>query len=190
MSAQTLNRLAVEHVARVMRAMSLRPDAWGGAEALEMQARALLSMRRILLGAPQDERTGPGKPKGVYPVLHFELFGESAAPACALVGVKERAGLEMGDFIAEWWRREQIAVPDHVDRTADEMRLASTRARIACLPLTKRAEARRRRAVSWNGAAYAEQHFGCSIIWFEVVWPDGDRWPWGGVRDEGGAPPR
>lgn len=167
----------LDDIAVIMRSMSLRPRMYGDALAVEMQAHAYTEIRRTLLGAPSDERLGPGKADGVYPRLHRQRFGVSSCTAASLVGVDEVADVEIGDFVGEWWRREQEAVPDpERDARAEEERLAAARARIAALPGPAREKARDRMRVSWDRADYAVQHYGCALDGNEVVWPDGDRW--------------
>lgn len=171
-------RAALDQIATVMRSMSLRPRMYGDALAVEMQAHAFTEVRRTLLGAPPDERPGPSKAGGVYPKLHRRRFGVNACSASSLLGQAEDADVEIGDFVGEWWRREQEAVadPEH-DTRAEEERLAMAREKIAALPASARPEARRRMPLSWDRPNYAVEHYGCRIEGAEVVWSDGDRWP-------------
>ena len=183
-------RTALDGILVTMRGMVLRPGMYGDPCCLEVSAMHLIALRRVLLGADADAPAQPGRKVGVYDRLLKERFKTSVTPAyCHLRDPDEHVARDKtADFIAEWWRREQSAVPDpERDTAAEEERLAAVLARVAALSDKERHEARLRAVRSWDRPDYAVQHDGCRIEGGEVVWPSGERWPMAGGADEPAA---
>jgi hypothetical protein len=88
--------------------MALRPRMYGTPCCVEGQARQAMWIRRMLLGAPDDGL------QGVYERLLCERFRTSVYPASHYIDAhnEQTAAEKIGEFVAEWWRREQDAVPD------------------------------------------------------------------------------
>jgi len=116
---------------------------------------------------------------GVLPALYRERFGLFGLSYLAISGHLDDDAI--GDFVGEWWKREQETVPDpERDTRAEEERLAAARAQVAAIPnLAGREKARKRMYVSWTSPIYAVEYYDCVIRDDELLWPDGELWPIG-----------
>lgn len=149
----------------------MRPGMYGDPCCLEVQAMTSLITRRILLGSDEP---------AVHGSLLVKRFGTSQTPAfCHLRCENQNLFRQrMADFIAEWWRLEQIAVPDpERDEHVNECRLFAVREQIAMLPEAERHEAWSRIGVSFTHPGYAVERYGCKVVGNEVLWPDGSKYP-------------
>lgn len=179
-SAEVRIAEVLDRIASMMRGITMRPGMYGDPCCLETQALRELATRRILLGEERDPRPAPFSNRGVYDTLLKKRFETSQTPAfCHLKS--ENVDLfrqRIADFIAEWWRLEQIAAPDpDRDDHINECRLFVVRERIAALPEELRHEAWSRIGVSYDSPEYAVKHYECKIDGNEVLWPDGQRFP-------------
>lgn len=107
------SRAAIAQIDQMITAMAERPRMWGSPCCVEEEARGLMAVRRTLLGVDADAHPSPIDTDGVYDNLRKERFGVTNTPAyCHLRDPDERvAGEKIGDFLAEWWRRERETVP-------------------------------------------------------------------------------
>lgn len=104
------NAAALARIDQIVAAMAKRPGAWGGAGAIEVAARVAMELRATLLGGTRDEP--PGRPGSVLGRLIHERFGETSACASSFLTDEASGPGSIGDFLTEWYRREQVRVPD------------------------------------------------------------------------------